>query len=243
MARGRQSSYARRHCDASQNQSNQRLKRQISHLSPLFLAFPLALSPFPCAFTLVELLVVITIIAILIALLLPAVQAAREAVCLTQCDNLKQIGLALHLYHDGRRQLPAGWRGYDTAGKPSARRSGLGWASCILPFVEKESVSDSWIHFDKPLTSRPRMRRSARFSSRCSAARRRLQPADVHVGARQAADKRPGERRVRPSQLFRRLRDAGRSYGRHRARRTATRKATALSITTAPLRSPTSPTG
>jgi prepilin-type N-terminal cleavage/methylation domain-containing protein/prepilin-type processing-associated H-X9-DG protein len=106
-------------------------------------------------FTLIELLVVITIIAILIALLLPAVQAAREAARRAQCsNNLKQIGLALHLYHGTYGRLPSGWIGYNTAGKPNPLgETGWGWAACVLPFIEQENLSVNMIHFDKSLTA------------------------------------------------------------------------------------------
>lgn len=91
-------------------------------------------------FTLIELLVVIAIIAILIALLLPAVQQAREAARRTQCrNNLKQIGLALHNYHDTHRCFPSGWIGIGStpAEHSHAGISGAGWATMILPFVDQ----------------------------------------------------------------------------------------------------------
>lgn len=86
-------------------------------------------------FTLVELLVVIAIIGILIALLLPAVQAAREAARRTECsNNLKQIGLGLHNYHDTHKCFPP---------NGPALGSGYSWRALILPFVEQTSLYDS----------------------------------------------------------------------------------------------------
>lgn len=85
-------------------------------------------------FTLVELLVVIAIIGVLIALLLPAVQAAREAARRSQClNNLKQMGLAVHNYHDVNRQLPPSRIAYRY----------LGWSAFILPYLEQQNLYDS----------------------------------------------------------------------------------------------------
>ena len=87
------------------------------------------------AFTLVELLVVIAIIGILVALLLPAVQAAREAARRTSCtNNIRQLGLALVNYHDAHKTLPFG-SGYLNA------RTGT-WVSAILPYMEEQSLYD-----------------------------------------------------------------------------------------------------
>ncbi|APZ94220.1 DUF1559 domain-containing protein [Fuerstiella marisgermanici] len=96
-------------------------------------------------FTLIELLVVIAIIAILIALLLPAVQQAREAARRTQCkNNLKQIGLALHNYHDIYNTFPPGYTARNvTASDPVTAETGQGyaWSFAILPQLELGNLS------------------------------------------------------------------------------------------------------
>ena len=113
----------------------------------------------PAAFTLIELLVVIAIIGVLVGLLLPAVQQARGAARrMSSLNNLKQMGIALHTYHDGRRRLPPGFTSTVTGSWPGGSsdpvpESGPGWSffAEILPFMEESALHEQ-IDFEKLIT-------------------------------------------------------------------------------------------
>src|SRR5215470_11029685 len=102
--------------------------------------FRTRVGPFPrghLGFTLVELLVVIAIIAVLIGLLVPAVQAIRNAAAKTQCsNNLRQLALAAHNYHDRHKTLPAGMR-YANGADPYIWMS---WLAQLLPYLEQDPL-------------------------------------------------------------------------------------------------------
>jgi len=106
----------------------------------------------PAGFTLVELLVVIAIIGVLVALLLPAVQAAREAARRTSCvNNMKNLGLAILNFHDSHKKLPVSNRAAGVVNSPR-----YAWATLMLPYFEEQNIYDQYdfsTNWSNPMTN------------------------------------------------------------------------------------------
>ncbi len=135
-------------------------------------------------FTLVELLVVIAIIGILVALLLPAVQSAREAARRMQCsNNLKQMGLAVHNFHDALNGSPP-----VHIDEPGGSRKGSTWCAVILPYLEQTSLYqqfDLGVNWDVARTQPPR--RFPLRRCRSIAVRRGAAPLSLRTTSRKSA--------------------------------------------------------
>jgi prepilin-type N-terminal cleavage/methylation domain-containing protein/prepilin-type processing-associated H-X9-DG protein len=112
---------------------------------------PLSTRRPPSAFTLIELVIVVAIVAVLAGLLAPAVQKVREAANRIRCtNNLHQIGIALHHYHDAYRTFPPGGVEWRPPGDSSKRQ--LAWCVFLLPYLEQENVYRS-LNLKKPFDS------------------------------------------------------------------------------------------
>lgn len=126
-------------------------------------------------FTLVELLVVIAIIGVMVGLLLPAVQAAREAARRMSCsNNLKQMGLAMHNYHDTYNTFPIGSNQFNHTGFV-ASRGFMGWAIAILPQVEQQTLYERYNPLVDSLSSQNQVVRESSIPTyNC--------PSDINIG-------------------------------------------------------------
>lgn len=153
-------------------------------------------------FTIVELLVAITVIAILIALILPAVQQAREAARRTGCrNNLKQIGLAIHNYHDAHRTFPPGGI---TIGGWQDSLNGSTWTVAILPYLDQATLYGrySFAHFNEsPENAAIREQHVPVMSC----------PSDVNSGLKGSPESGPGQELVYATGSYRAV--SGRSDG------------------------------
>src|SRR5262245_10401093 len=110
---------------------------------------PLNSGDFRVAFTLVELLVVIAIIGLLVALLIPAVQAARESARNTQCrSNLKQISLAAQAHHAALGKFPASWFTENSF----QEKGTMTWARALFPYMEQNAICKAWDIADATLS-------------------------------------------------------------------------------------------